>query len=630
MTKLIYNNDNTEGHHETSYDFRDTELRKDDKIVATDLVDLYDVELTNLTGGEVLVYNDSKQKWINGEAGAECNVIDVDTTFTVGNDQYTDFDTLEECFKWLRYNCIVIKDGAIVYIDIKYDIYIYSYNDISLNHPYGDKIVITNSTNYDGQVYIKALVTYNSTTKEISNYYNPLILSNNNNINIDEMRLVVETLGQSVTTHWYDGAIQPTSRRARFRSTSVYIDGKVYVFGGAYLVGYSTRFLNDLWSYDPITKEWVFLKSYFENAKAQSVSSVLNGNMYIFGGWNDEEDFTNILKYNPITNQMSFVGDNCPNSNMGNNCTTINGKIYFYNRQGLYSYNGIWRDTYPRLPDYDQNDTSAILAGIGDKLYIHFKNKKCEVFDTSLDVWIPSEIDDTNHGDQSSLNALGNSLYLFEANDRGSYGNRNIMWVCDVSDGSWVQGELQDNGTARTSFCTATNDIENTLIILDGCRGREFEYQHCYGVDYNQEYFAEEQITLNGEPSSRVDHIFREYHGGFIEIYDNAYMNVNYIKTSSNEYFSSKTVRYDYEEDMFVVISVYMYTIKLMNNSYIDLADDNELSIYTGNNSTINIDPNTDQNYLVKNGSTVITNDVTKFDNSTFINAKLIDKKEMV
>lgn len=78
MSKFIYNENNTEGHHPTAFEFRDTELRKDEKAVTTRLANCYDVEITDPLQDQVIKYNASIQKWINGEGGGACNIIEED------------------------------------------------------------------------------------------------------------------------------------------------------------------------------------------------------------------------------------------------------------------------------------------------------------------------------------------------------------------------------------------------------------------------------------------------------------------------------------------------------------------------------------------------------------------------
>lgn len=78
MSKLIFNENNTEGHHPTAFEFRETELRKDDKAVTTRLANCYDVEITNPLQEQVIKYNASIQKWVNGDGGGACNLIEED------------------------------------------------------------------------------------------------------------------------------------------------------------------------------------------------------------------------------------------------------------------------------------------------------------------------------------------------------------------------------------------------------------------------------------------------------------------------------------------------------------------------------------------------------------------------
>ncbi len=72
MSKIVFNENNTEGHHPTAFEFRDTELRKEEKAVTTRLANCYDVLITNPVEGEVIKYNAAIQKWVNGEGGGSC------------------------------------------------------------------------------------------------------------------------------------------------------------------------------------------------------------------------------------------------------------------------------------------------------------------------------------------------------------------------------------------------------------------------------------------------------------------------------------------------------------------------------------------------------------------------------
>ena len=73
----IFKNDenNTEGHQPVAMVVEGAEIKKGAKILATDIVDLYDTDINNPTDQQVLVFDGPSQMWINGNAtGGGCNV----------------------------------------------------------------------------------------------------------------------------------------------------------------------------------------------------------------------------------------------------------------------------------------------------------------------------------------------------------------------------------------------------------------------------------------------------------------------------------------------------------------------------------------------------------------------------
>jgi len=159
MTKLIYNSTNTEGAHGTAFEFRDTELRKDAKKVATDLVDLYDVEITDPQTGDAITYNETIGKWVNSPnaSGGGCNVftgyennkvfLDDATSGDVGSNDgssVSPFKNLKECFDWLNSNCMIITSEGIT-LTLLGDIY--AEEKTYLHHKYGANISIDGQRN---------------------------------------------------------------------------------------------------------------------------------------------------------------------------------------------------------------------------------------------------------------------------------------------------------------------------------------------------------------------------------------------------------------------------------------------------------------------------------------------------
>jgi hypothetical protein len=162
MSKFTYNPNNTEGKYPTALEVRDMELRKDDKAVATDLVDLYDVEITDPQDKEIIVYDSQKSKWVNGEPGGSCDTITTTTTITVGDGG--DYPDLKTCFEALRANCKKISEEAYLYIVLVSDLRIRE--RASLNHPYGHRIIIDGKNNYTITTYrgIIYFLQYTNTT----------------------------------------------------------------------------------------------------------------------------------------------------------------------------------------------------------------------------------------------------------------------------------------------------------------------------------------------------------------------------------------------------------------------------------------------------------------------------------
>jgi len=164
MTEVKWNPNNTEGHWSVSYDFLDTEIRKDNKIVATDIVDLYDVDVTGVVDGQILVFDGNRQLWVPGEAGANCSIIEEDTNIYIGGFG-ADFHSIEDCFNWLRNNCIIISENAILKIIINSTITVDEKTD--LNYKYGHRIILT------GNNYQTIYLQYNIGLREES-YIDPM------------------------------------------------------------------------------------------------------------------------------------------------------------------------------------------------------------------------------------------------------------------------------------------------------------------------------------------------------------------------------------------------------------------------------------------------------------------------
>lgn len=214
--EIIYNQNNTEGHHSTAFEFNGTELQKDGKCVTTRLADCYDVEITDPSQNQVIKYDETKLKWVNGDAGGGCNILEgyyyddilgsgneyfstlfIDANTTANNrngDWNTPFISLKECMDYLNENCVIFYSGVEINIVPKSDITIDSTN--YLNHPYGNQIFLNC---YDKTIFCISIL--NVTHTDIDDYttYNiyetipPIVLNNNHSININNLNINSDT-----------------------------------------------------------------------------------------------------------------------------------------------------------------------------------------------------------------------------------------------------------------------------------------------------------------------------------------------------------------------------------------------------------------------------------------------------
>jgi len=190
MPKFEYNPNNTEGHYPTSIDFIDTEIKKGNKIVATDLVDLYDTypETQTPDQGDALKYDGNSGIWIPdvGAGGNSCNpfygynqsgysdnsiFIDENTT-TPGYGEYDHpFSSIQDCLYFLN-QCKTVPFGIILTIQLLSNINIY--DNTVLNYIQGDKLEINGNDN--------TINLYYTELDQLNNEYIPLHLYNNHSI----------------------------------------------------------------------------------------------------------------------------------------------------------------------------------------------------------------------------------------------------------------------------------------------------------------------------------------------------------------------------------------------------------------------------------------------------------------
>ena len=199
---LTWEETNDQGHYPTAFCFRWTELKKGEKIVATDIVDLYDVDInTNtLADGDLLTYEEASQKWINqvgGGGGGGCNVItgynygaytnslfvNATTLATTRNGSFqSPFISLDECFLWLCKQCITLPKNDIITIQMLSDLHVTT--TTSLNFLYGYNLIINGNNNTLTIDFQLNSLSYSNGTFYPDSYTNTFLsISNSHSIN---------------------------------------------------------------------------------------------------------------------------------------------------------------------------------------------------------------------------------------------------------------------------------------------------------------------------------------------------------------------------------------------------------------------------------------------------------------
>ncbi|AUZ28755.1 DUF1668 domain-containing protein [Bacillus subtilis] len=148
------------------------------------------------------------------------------------------------------------------------------------------------------------------------------------------------------------------------------IDNKIYV------VSYNEKKENNFYMYDPETKQWLAKKS-FPKAEHGFLTSVIDGKLYVAGGYYYNNYYNNIFEYDPKTDQWNQKADLKDKVRLGSSAVyndqffivggetagaKLTNKIQIYNPQK--NTVSATTETFP------VNIAGASSAIVGDSLYI--------------------------------------------------------------------------------------------------------------------------------------------------------------------------------------------------------------------------------------------------------------------
>ncbi len=185
---------------------------------------------------------------------------------------------------------------------------------------------------------------------------------------IDTFSTVEEYVPESDT--WTTKSPMPTARG--WHSASV-LDGKIYIFGGSQDTGPGGGHVLTVEVYDPVTDTWS-QKSDMPEARAAGSGSVVDGKIYLFGGYGGKQ---RVDEYDPLTDTWTQKSE-MPTARVGLSTSVLDGKIYLIGGFGAFGYRGVTTvavyapatDTWATAPDMPTGRFGAYTSVVDGKIYV--------------------------------------------------------------------------------------------------------------------------------------------------------------------------------------------------------------------------------------------------------------------
>ena len=289
MPKFQYNANNTEGAYPTSIDFIDTEIKKDDKIVATDLVDLYDTYPESQTPqqGDALVYDDFDGIWKPGDGvGSSCRVFE-------GYED--DINDIELSVYYPELDQVSIYDQQCS-TTLDSSIYVYMYKELQKYDIITDTWLIVND---DCDPNSRSRAT-------ISRYKQYLYMfAGKNDTELYESNREL-WIYDTINDTWLMLESLPIDGLTRDRHCAIVANDKLYIIGG---ISDNSIILKDVWSYDLINDEWQQYNDCHRNIGGGSSAVLYDNKIYVYGGDAGEEANYNLSYFDLMTNLWVDIGE---------------------------------------------------------------------------------------------------------------------------------------------------------------------------------------------------------------------------------------------------------------------------------------------------------------------------------
>ncbi len=222
------------------------------------------------------------------------------------------------------------------------------------------------------------------------------------------------------------GVADPDNQpRSRYGATAMEVNGKLYLFGGTAYHPFYSACLNDLWTYDPQTGNWTWLKgTSSENQPAVA------GNL---------DDFSAAYTPGARTDALGF--------SIGNRLYLFGGAYYNPYNYTSHSYNDLWVfDTTTSYWGLVDGDMISNKFGVYGQLGLAAAGNRPGGRQTATGI------------------SANNKLYVFGGYgyaSSGATGNLNDIWMYDVASRQWVwhQGSNQVDANGVLSNVASQNQI---------------------------------------------------------------------------------------------------------------------------------------------------------------------------
>lgn len=309
---------------------------------------------------------------------------------------------------------------------------------------------------------------------------------------------------------------------ARSNHCAWYLNGKLFAHAG---LSQNQLPLNDLWNYDPTTKEWTQIPQanpsptarYYHKANVTS-----NGKAIISGGYNGSIKLNDMWLFDPITTQWIQMNTNIPVSAESHVSEIVNEDLYIFTNGQGFKYDIIansWTSGLQAPPI--MGGATSVVGGnnLGQKVIFifggvdmsnNFSDKVYE-YNTSTGILtqqtqpMPMPMNKMAGAIINLSNDYAHMKVVFFGGMTGSWSNMTVMnqtWEYEISETTVsVVVDVIDNNNELKLFPNPANEYLN-FHLPNSNKKISFEIYNILGERViSEQLFSEQRININELPA---------------------------------------------------------------------------------------------------------------------------------